>query len=294
MAPEATILMPTFDHGPLLRRSVASVLRQTVADFELFVVGDGVPDVTREILADLGRDPRVRFFDNRVKGENHGELYRHAALQEAKGRIVCYLADDDLYLPDHLETMRELLRDADFAHTLPFRVETSGEVFVHALDLSLSTHRWLIAGRPELNRLPLSMVGHTLELYRRLPRGWHVAPRGKSITLHAWREMLNAHPCRARSGFHPTVINFPSTLRRSMTLDERAVELDRWFARIDDPEWRRQLVRTILEERARKAAHLGAGADLRRGCVLSVVPFSIVDAISRLRRRLTGRGAARR
>ncbi|HYA08203.1 MAG TPA: glycosyltransferase, partial [Gaiellaceae bacterium] len=80
----ATVLIPTHDHGPTLLRSVGSVLAQTVPELEVLVIGDGVPDVTRELMAKVtAGDERVRFFDH-PKGPRHGELYRHAALQEAR------------------------------------------------------------------------------------------------------------------------------------------------------------------------------------------------------------------
>ena len=83
---EATILIPTFDHGPTLNRSVASALDQTVKEIEVFVVGDGVSDPTRDIVAELrSRDHRIRFFDH-PKGPRNGEIHRHAALQDARGR----------------------------------------------------------------------------------------------------------------------------------------------------------------------------------------------------------------
>src|SRR6185437_15846190 len=95
----ATVLIPTHDHGRTLLRSVPSALAQTVSELEVFVVGDGVPDETRELMTELAAaDNRVRFFDN-PKGERHGEAHRHAALQEARGEIVCYLSDDDVWLP---------------------------------------------------------------------------------------------------------------------------------------------------------------------------------------------------
>src|SRR5688572_27963864 len=57
--PAATILIPTFDHGPLVRLALESALAQTVAEIEVFVVGDGVPDVTREIVGEIAEgDPR--------------------------------------------------------------------------------------------------------------------------------------------------------------------------------------------------------------------------------------------
>ena len=70
--PKATVLVPTHDHGPTLLYSVRSALAQTVPDIEVFIVGDGVPDVTREVVARLmDEDKRIRFFDN-PKGPRHG------------------------------------------------------------------------------------------------------------------------------------------------------------------------------------------------------------------------------
>ena len=91
---------PTHDHGRLLFSAARCALDQTVADLELFIVGDGVPDVTREVVAELD-DERVRFFDN-PKAPSRGEVLRRAALAEAGGEIVCYLADDDLWMPHHV------------------------------------------------------------------------------------------------------------------------------------------------------------------------------------------------
>src|SRR5436309_1083330 len=99
----ATVLIPTHDHAPLLRHSLASVQEQSVEDIEIFVIGDGVTDETRALVAGLATDdPRIRFFDH-PKAPRHGEILRHAALAEARGEIVCYQADDDLWLPGHLE-----------------------------------------------------------------------------------------------------------------------------------------------------------------------------------------------
>src|SRR5256885_5428375 len=113
------------------------------SDLEVFVIGDGVPDVTRELMAELAAaDQRVRFFDH-PKGPRHGERYRHAALHEARGEIVCYLCDDDLWLPGHVEHLRELLHESDFAHSLPFWIDPDGVVHPLRVDLSLPHFRAL-------------------------------------------------------------------------------------------------------------------------------------------------------
>jgi GalNAc5-diNAcBac-PP-undecaprenol beta-1,3-glucosyltransferase len=244
----ATVLVPTYDHGPTLLRSVGSVLRQTVHDLEVFIVGDGVPDATRDVVAQLQRDPRVRFFDN-PKGPRLGEVHRHAALTEASGEIVCYLSDDDLWMPEHVETMRALLRDADFAHALLVSIDGDGdfvpELSQHALpadrDVLLSGVSWV----------PLSCGAHTLECYRRLPYGWRTTPPGVFTDWYMWHQIVSQPDCHAISGTRPTVLNFPSSRRRGWTIERRVAELDAWVPRLADPELVYDVLDRFVRERVR-------------------------------------------
>src|SRR5262245_58512149 len=143
-ATTATVLIPTHDNGRTLWWSVQSALDQTVTDLEIIIVGDGTTDSTRATAIELCTvDPRVRFIDN-PKGERHGELHRDAALQNVNGEIVCYLADDDLWLPTHVETMLSLLREADFATTVPLRFEPDGHWILPA-DYQIESSRTMVA-----------------------------------------------------------------------------------------------------------------------------------------------------
>src|SRR5947208_10362336 len=86
----ATVLILTHEHVETLRHAVASVQLQTLQDFELLIVGDGVADATRAVVAELSAaDSRIRFFDF-AKGPRMGESHRHQALQRAQGRFVAY------------------------------------------------------------------------------------------------------------------------------------------------------------------------------------------------------------
>ena len=124
---DATILIPTHRHAALLPYAVRSALAQEGSEIEVFVVGDGVEDDTRQALGPFLADPDVRFFDF-PKGERHGERLRHEALQESTSPIVCYLSDDDLLLPGHVAQMRELLQRADFARDLPVNIWPDGRL----------------------------------------------------------------------------------------------------------------------------------------------------------------------
>lgn len=244
---EATVLVPTHNHGPTVRLAVQSALEQTVTDIEVLVVGDGVPDVTREIMSGITQaDSRVRFFDN-PKGARHGELHRHAALATATGRIVCYLSDDDLWAPWHLETMAELLENADVAHTLPVQVDPGGSMKVQVVDLAQPQYRGLLLGAK--NRVPLACFGHTLAMYRRLPDGWLPAPTEMASDLFMYRQFLGDESCRAVSGYRPTALILPNPARKDLPVERRVEELTAWRARMAAPgfelAWHRDIVAAL-------------------------------------------------
>jgi hypothetical protein len=101
--PSVSVIVPTFQRRAFARRAVESVLSQSFQDFELIVVDDGSTDGTEDALS--GLDERIRY----VRQENRGvERARNAGLQQARGRIVAFLDDDDRWLADHLAAVVEV------------------------------------------------------------------------------------------------------------------------------------------------------------------------------------------
>ena len=250
----ATVLIPTHDHGPLLYHSVKSALTQTITDIEIFIIGDGVTEMTRAVVTELTQDRRVRFFDH-PKSPRTGEAYRHAALAEARGEIVCYLADDDLWLPNHIEVMRRELVTADFAHTPYFLVDAQGTLRAPmTADLALPFYReQILAG---INYIPLSCAAHTLEFYRQLPYGWRSTPVGTPTDLYMWQQILAQPHCRAISSPRLTVLNFPSPLRRDWSPEQRLAELAIWSDRIREPELLLAALDSAVRDHAAEEARL--------------------------------------
>lgn len=262
--PAVTVVCPTFDHGPTLRYSLASALSQTVEDLELLVVGDGVPDLTREIVDELARgDDRVRFFDN-PKGERRGERHRHHAIAEARGELILYLSDDDLWLPHHVATVAGALAEADWAHTIPAWLLPDGEVGVNILDLADTFYREWMFREPHPPSPGLSQAGHTRALYDVLPLGWNPAPPELPTDVHMWRQILAVDWVRPRSVPAFTAISFPSPPRREWSAEQRAEELGRWAATLAEPEGQRDLERQVLATFARRAAWEEKHATLKR------------------------------
>ena len=143
MTPQFTILLPIIRPPIFLPHGIETVLTQTVAEFELFVICDGAPRETVECAQGFARrDPRVkvRAF---AKDPLHGESLRDSVLREASGRFVAYLEDDDLWFPDHLEELGKTLESADFGHTIHVSVSPDGSVDALPSDLRIAEFRQL-------------------------------------------------------------------------------------------------------------------------------------------------------
>jgi hypothetical protein len=249
--PETTVIVPTYEHGPLLRYAVGSALRQTIVDLEVIVVGDGVTDWTREVIEELlPHDERVRFLDM-PKAPGHGFVHRHEAVEAAASDRILYLSDDDLWFPEHAAVLGELLEEADFATGLGITVGPKGVRLKHPTDLRMPHYRELIRSRTAV--LQLSATGHTRESYRRLPRGWRVEedPDYKAF----WAQYFEP-PWRTASAGLPTLVQFPSKQRPGVSLDARAAELEAWGPALERSTERLELVEHILAGELRRSAEL--------------------------------------
>lgn len=100
--PLFSIITPTFRRPSLLRRNLLSVLSQTISDYEHIIIDDASDNETLDIIK--------AFESKRIKLLQHSEQRGAAAcyntgIQNSIGRYICFLDDDDEYLPDYLEKM---------------------------------------------------------------------------------------------------------------------------------------------------------------------------------------------
>ena len=103
--PLVSVLLPTYNRRRFLPQALASVLRQTYRNLEIFVINDGGQDVADVVQA--YDDPRVVFINRR---DNRGKPYSlNEALARAQGKYVAYLDDDDIYYPHHVKVLVDTL-----------------------------------------------------------------------------------------------------------------------------------------------------------------------------------------
>jgi glycosyltransferase involved in cell wall biosynthesis len=245
---EASVLIPTTgDRGDLLRCSVASVLRQTENRLEVLVVGDGMSANSRRAVEEMAHsDNRIRIFDF-AKHENRGEPNRHhILLHEARGRNVFYLCDRNLLLPDHVERLGRLLKDADLAHGLLAAIGRDGRLFIRVDDLMRESQRRLTVKGG--GAVPLSSWAHTLRFYRKLPRGWETPPAGWYSDQYMLAQILAYPACKVATTMVPTVVQFPRVGRGQNAMTLWRHELPLWFEKLNEPHFAEQFREDAMEQ----------------------------------------------
>jgi glycosyltransferase involved in cell wall biosynthesis len=197
--PVFTVLLPVHRPPAMLPFAIESVLAQERQDFELFVICDGAPRATADVARGYAaRDPRIRVFEH-PKGERYGEAYRHQALQHARGAYVCQLGDDDLWLPNHLGEMGNLLEEVDFGNLPHVEVTPDGRLVLFPGDLADPATRLMMQSRP-FNFFGPTASGYRLQAYRTLTVGWSPAPTELATDLFMWRSSWRVTICVSERG----------------------------------------------------------------------------------------------
>jgi glycosyltransferase involved in cell wall biosynthesis len=220
-SPRVTVIIATYNWSTVLPYAIDSVLRQTMRDFELLVVGDGCTDDTEQVVAAI-TDPRVRWI-NLPENTGHQAGPNNRGLREAKGEFIAYLGHDDLWLRHHLQCITDALdaTGAAVAHSLLIRIPPGQQT-----------------GTPVLPMPQYGMGGPpSCTVYRR-----HVTEK-----IGGWKDYreLNLAPetdlfRRAQAAGFPvvfvprlTAIKFPASQRKDVYRDRPSHEQAAWLERIN-------------------------------------------------------------
>jgi glycosyltransferase involved in cell wall biosynthesis len=100
-SPSVSVIIPAYNYGRFVRRTIESVQAQSYADWECIVVDDGSTDDTEEVVTPLLQaDRRIKF----VKQKNAGlAAARNAGLAKSAGEYLQFLDADDLIEANKLE-----------------------------------------------------------------------------------------------------------------------------------------------------------------------------------------------
>ncbi|MDR3305713.1 MAG: glycosyltransferase [Clostridiales Family XIII bacterium] len=108
-APFLSLVIPVYNVGKYLPRTLGSALGQTFRDIEVVPVDDGSADDSREIIGTFAaRDSRVRPL---LLPRNTGSAWaRKAGTEAAGGRFIVYMDGDDTLVPEACGRIAAALR----------------------------------------------------------------------------------------------------------------------------------------------------------------------------------------
>lgn len=113
--PLVSVIVPTFNRKDWLPITLQSLKNQTYQNIEIVVVNDAGENVS-SIIEGMN-DDRFRYFEH---SENKGlAATRNTALRNCKGDYICFLDDDDIYLPLAVEFRMDQIKklNADIVYT---------------------------------------------------------------------------------------------------------------------------------------------------------------------------------
>ncbi|MFM7269302.1 MAG: glycosyltransferase family 2 protein [Cyanobium sp.] len=101
---EISFIVPVYNMGAYIGACLDSILcQQTEASFEVIVINDGSTDHSLELIrARMAADPRIVLIDQGNKGYSGA---RNIAIDQIRGKKLCFVDADDMIAPDHLNNL---------------------------------------------------------------------------------------------------------------------------------------------------------------------------------------------
>jgi hypothetical protein len=104
--PTISVVIPSYQQGRFIERTLQSVLEQEVDELEVFVCDGGSTDETVEILR--RHEDRIRWVSEPDRGQSHAV---NKAIAMTSGEIIAWLNSDDVYRPGALALVAQVFRE---------------------------------------------------------------------------------------------------------------------------------------------------------------------------------------
>jgi len=106
--PLVSVIVPTHNRPEMLKETIQSIFDQTFQDFEIVVVNDAGQDVSSVVHA--FKSPKITYISHET---NKGlAASRNTGIRTARGKYIAYLDDDDIFYPEHLNTLVTFLQES--------------------------------------------------------------------------------------------------------------------------------------------------------------------------------------
>lgn len=106
-SPLVTVITVTRNRADLLGRCIRSIQSQTYVNFEHIIVDGASTDNTEQVVKSFN-DGRIQYIKTSEEQSGYAECY-DIAFSHIKGKYLCFLDDDDEYLPTKIEKQVSLI-----------------------------------------------------------------------------------------------------------------------------------------------------------------------------------------
>ncbi|QHN50623.1 glycosyltransferase family 2 protein [Geobacillus stearothermophilus] len=115
--PLVSVIIPTYGRPNLLLRAINSVLNQSYSNIEIIVVDDNNPgslerDQTQKLLEKYIQENKIMYI--KMDKNVGGALARNKGVEVCSGALICFLDDDDEYLPNKIELQVNKFIESNF------------------------------------------------------------------------------------------------------------------------------------------------------------------------------------
>jgi len=94
--PKISVIIPTYNRSKIVKKTILSVLNQTVNDIEIIIVDDYSKDIVElKIIIESFNDTRIKLIVH--ESNRHGSAARNTGILVAKGQYIALLDSDDLW-----------------------------------------------------------------------------------------------------------------------------------------------------------------------------------------------------
>ena len=144
-----SVIIPTFNRASKVARAIASVLSQTISDYEIIVVDDGSTDRTSSALTSFGSHIRVITHPQQLGVS----AARNTGVKSTTSPLIAFLDSDDCWFPEKLavqisfflehpeavacQTQEKWIRKGLLVNPKKKHLKPSGDIFSQSLKLCL-------------------------------------------------------------------------------------------------------------------------------------------------------------
>ena len=97
---KVSVIIPTYNRGNLIIKSIKSVLNQTFKNLEVIVIDDGSSDNTEHLVNKI-TDKRLKYV--KLSSNKGSSNARNIGIKNANGQFISFQDSDDIFYPNKIE-----------------------------------------------------------------------------------------------------------------------------------------------------------------------------------------------